>query len=329
MVNLTLEAEKYGVETVEPDVAGDFISALPPDAFLLVERRLVRRHIFKVNSGVAPEKESHLLTFVPFCAIHIEVDGITSERSEHMLQNLQESLPVPLVGTYESFSPQHRGHPSREVEPLAVLAGGRNSETLTLLGPTPAEAGMKAEAGLILKDDCFVDFELAEFFLTAGESRRRPWPVPEDKRSPPVSDCNPGDATSIGPDVPSRARQAPASGGSPGLAHPKRPSADQTPAVPFLNLAAIAASTQVSVDRDDLAVTWVPGPGHRLDSRHAHSVAESCDSNLTKRLFVPDAGPPKPTTGQRSLAPPTPQEPASPLRAAFLCLPRASESRPS
>lgn len=327
MVNLALETDICCVETVEPDVAGNFVSALSPNAFLLIECWLVRRQVFKVNSGMVPEKELNLLTFVPFCAIHIEVDGITSERSEHMLQDLQESLPVPLLGTYESFSPQQRGHPSRQVEPLPVLAGGRNPETLTLLGPTSAEAGMKAETGLILKDDRFVDFESAEFFLTAGENRRRPWPVPEDKRSLPVSDCNPSDATSIEPDVPSRARQAPALDESPGSAHPRQLSAGQTPAASFLNLAVIAASTQVSVDPDDLVVAWGPTPGSRLDSRHAHSVPESCDSNPTKRLLVPDDGPPKPTTGRRSLAPPTPPEPASPVRAAFLWLPRALESR--
>ena len=327
MVDLALETEICGVETVEPDVAGNLVPALSPDAFLFIERWLVRRQVFKVNSGMVAEKETELLTFVPFCAIHIELDGVTSERSEHMLEDQQESFPVSLGSTYEPFPPQHRGHPSGKVEPLVVLAGGRNSETLALFGPTPAEAGMKAEASLILKDNRLIDLELAEFFLTADESPWRPLPLPEGKRSLLVSDCSPGDAASIGPGVPSTARPVPVSGGSPVSAHPRRLSAGQILAASFPSLAVIDASIQVSVDQGDRAVAWVPSPGHPLDSHRVNNVPESCDSNPTKRLFVPDAGPPKPTAGRRSLALPTPPELASPGRAAVLWSLRASESR--
>jgi len=43
VVDLAFELDINGVETIEPDITGDFVSALPPDAFLFVEGWLVGR----------------------------------------------------------------------------------------------------------------------------------------------------------------------------------------------------------------------------------------------------------------------------------------------
>lgn len=43
VVDLSFESEVDGVKAIEPDVVRDFVSALPPDAFLFVEGWLVGR----------------------------------------------------------------------------------------------------------------------------------------------------------------------------------------------------------------------------------------------------------------------------------------------
>src|SRR5271157_2749678 len=144
-----------------------------------------------MNSGMALEEEPDCFAFVPLSPIHVDVDGIASERAEHMLKDLEESIVVALGRAYESFPTQHGCHPTRQIEPLAMLAGSGDFEALTPLGPASTEVRMEAKAGLILKDDGFIGFELGQFFLTPGGNPLRPWPWPEDKHSQPVSSCSP------------------------------------------------------------------------------------------------------------------------------------------
>ncbi len=52
MVYFFLEFDIDGVEAIEPDILGNFVSSLSPDAFLLIEGRLVRRKILQMNLGL-------------------------------------------------------------------------------------------------------------------------------------------------------------------------------------------------------------------------------------------------------------------------------------
>ncbi len=81
-----------------------------------------------------------------------------------MLQHLQESLPIALRCSDQSLPPQQGSHPTGQIEPLAVLAGGRNFEAFTLLGLSSPQSRMKAKTGLILKNDGLIRFEVAQFF---------------------------------------------------------------------------------------------------------------------------------------------------------------------
>jgi len=328
MIDFSLELEIEGVETIEPDIPGNFIFTLSPDAFLFIESRLVRRKVLKVNPCMALEEELDCFAFVPVSPIHIEMDRIASECSEYVLQDLQESLPVALGRAYQSFPAQQWRHPAGQIEPLPVLTGRGNSKAFTLLCPTSPEAGMEAKASFVLKGDGFIGFQLGQFFLTPCENRLRPWPGPEDKHSQPASGCSPSDAASIGPVVSSGQFQNPSSGELPASAHPMQPSADRTPGEAFPGRVVAAPSTQVSVDSDGLAGAWASGPESRSDLLHVSIVPESYDLDPTKRLPVPDAGPPKPATGRRSSTLPMPPEPASQGPVVFLWWPRgASELR--
>lgn len=328
MIHLAFESEICGVEAIEPDIARDFISALSPDAFLFIESWLVRRKVLEVNPGMVLEKKPDRFALVPVGAINIEMDGIASERSEHVLEDLEECLPVAPGRAYDSFPSQHGRHPTGQIEPLSVLAGSGDFETLALLSPTSPKARMETKASLILKDNRFIGFEAGQFFLTPDENRLRPWPEPEGKHSQPVSDCNPSGATSIGPVGPSDALQSPSSGVSPASARPRQRGAGQTPGASSPSLAAVAASARMSVDSDGLASAWGEEPESHLDLHHVSIVPESRDLDPTKRLPAPAAGPPKPTTARQFLIPPMSPELASPLPVAFLWLHRdASKSR--
>ena len=173
MVDLALKSDICGIKAIEADIASNFISALSPDTLLFVESRLIGRKVFKVDSCMVLKKEPDLFAFVPFGAIHVEVDGIASERSEHMLEHQEESLAVTLGGAYESLLPQQGRHPAGEVESVPVLAGSGNFEAFTFPGPASSKTGMEAETSFVLKDDRFIGFEQDQFFLTPPESRRR------------------------------------------------------------------------------------------------------------------------------------------------------------
>lgn len=247
-----------------------------------------------MNPGMALEKELDRFTFMPFCAVNVEMNGIARECSEHVLEDEQESFPIALSGAYDSFPSQEGRHPTGQVEPFPVLAGSRNFEAFTFPGPSSPEAGMETEAGFILKDDRFIGFKLGEFFLTPPENRRHPWFEPADRHSQPASGCSPSDVTSTGPDAPSIAPQTFSSGESPVSLHPRRLAIGRSPGASSPNLAPAALSARMSVDPYAPAAAWVPGPLPRLDLHHLLNVPESRGSDQVKRLLAQDVGPPKP-----------------------------------
>jgi hypothetical protein len=177
--------------------------------------------------------------------------------------------------------------------------------------------GMETEASLILKDDGLPGAEGGEFFLTPSESSLHLRPGPEDRRSQPVSSCNPGDATSTGPVAFSPSRQNDAPGGPPGSARPSRPFGGRSPAEPFPGPAANALAMSASANQDGLVAVSAPAPACPVDLPHLCTVPVSCGSVPTKRLPSRHAGPPKPAAWRRSSALPTPPGLASPEQAVF------------
>ena len=255
-----------------------------------------------MNLSMALEEKSDLFSFVPFSPIHIEIDRIASECFAHMLQHLEESLPVALRGSYQSLPPQQGCHPTGQIEPLTVLAGGRHFEALPLLGPASSQTGMKAKTGFILKNDGFIGFEVAQFFLIPCENGGHPWREPEDKHSLPVSDCNLSDAASIAPGALSALCQNASSNELPAWGHPKQPLTDQIPEESFPDVALAVASLPASIESHGLGGDPVLKSEFPPDSLHVSSVPESCDLDLKKRLSIPDAGPPKPAIRRRPLS---------------------------
>ena len=229
-----------------------------------------------------------------------------------MLQHAQESVSVAPGCSYHSLPPQQRGHPTRQIKPFAVLAGGGNPQPLTLPGPAPSQAGVEAKTSLILKNDGLLWFEMAQFFLTSCENHGNLWHGPVDKHSWPSLGCSPTGAASTAPVALSASPQNVPLHVPPALAHPRQPWISQIPEDSFPDAAPTVPSPPALVESDGQVGAPVSEPGFPLGSLRESIAPESCDSAQTKRLPVPAAGPPKPAIRPRSLSPSTPPELALP-----------------
>lgn len=320
MVNFSFESDIDNIKVIKPDIPGNLVSALAPDVFLLIKGRLVRRKIFQMKFSMAFKKKPDFFSFMPFGSIHIEIDNKTAELFQHILQYQQKSLPVTFGGAYQAFPPQQGSHPAGQIEPLAMLAGGRNFEPLTFLSPTSPKAGMQAKAGLILKNDGFIVFKVLQFFLTPPENGGHPWHELEDKHSWLVSGCILSNVTSIAPAALSTSVQTASSGVSPKWAHPRHPLTDQIPEETFRDVALIASSQMVLIESDVPDEFGVSKKLFPSDLPRESSLPGSCDLARTKRLSIPDADPPKPAIRQQFSAQSMPPGLALPWLIAFLGL---------
>jgi len=320
MINFSLESDIDKIKAIKPGISGNFISTPAPDILLLIESRLIRRKVFQMNLSMALEEQSDLFSFVPFRSIHVEMDGITPEPSQHMLKCFEESLPVASGGTNQTFLAQKRRHPTRQVQSLAMLAGSGNFKPLTLLSPTTSKTRMQAKSGFILKYNSLIIFKLKQFFLTAGENDRHPWHELEGKHSQLFSDCNPSNAASIVPAGPATLSRNLSSGELPKWAHPSPLWSDQIPVGSFPGLVSIVSLPLMSIELAALAEVEGSEMQRPACSLRESSSLGSCDLAQTKRLSVPDAGPPKPTIRQQLSIQSMPPELALPGLIALLGL---------
>lgn len=206
-----------------------------------------------MNPSMVLQKKPDLFSFMPFSPIHIEVDSKSTELFQHMLQHLQESLMIAVRGAYQAFPSQQWRHPTGHIEPLLVLAGSRNFESLTFLSPASSQAGMQAKASLILKHNGFILLQAAEFFLTPDENGGRVLSEPEDKHSRLFSGYNPDGVTSIVPGGLSNLSQTAVSSEPPESDHPSQLLPDQTPKAVFPDVPLTVCLRTVSVELAVLA----------------------------------------------------------------------------
>jgi hypothetical protein len=82
---------------------------------------------------------------MPSGSVHVEMNRVALKASAKMLQALDESFPVALRRPDHPSSPQQGSHPSKQIEPLAVLTGGRDAHSLSDLCPAKPEAGMQSK----------------------------------------------------------------------------------------------------------------------------------------------------------------------------------------
>jgi hypothetical protein len=301
-----LELGINGIQIVEPSVLGNFVASLSPDSLLGVEGRLIRGKVFQVNHRMTFQKETHSFALMPGSSVHVKLDIITGKLLPDMLQDCQETICITLDSSDESLLARQRGNPTKQIEPRAVLAGSRDAKALPFLGPATPQARMKAKTGFVLKYDNFFRLQSLQFFLTPVETRGHLSFEPERRHSWPVSGGNPNDASSSVPGGLLASHQNVPSGRLPGSVHPMQPVANQTSGgfLPGLSsgVAAYCRSIQ-KVAPQALWGSWLGFPPYSPDGSNA---PVSRDSARTKRLSIPDAGPPKPAARRRPLCRPTP-----------------------
>ncbi len=128
----------HKVETFKPAVRRRLVAHLVPDALPRIEPRLVRGQVPESKACVRSYKAINLLPLVPSGPVYIQPDGGTSQVTTHMLQAGKKSFPVSTGPSNHSSSAQKGSDPSKEIQPLAMLAGRGNSQPRSLLAqPMP------------------------------------------------------------------------------------------------------------------------------------------------------------------------------------------------
>ena len=271
-----VERSVEGVKGIKPDIFSDFVATLAPYAFLWIKRRLVRGKILQMNLSVGFQKKFNLFASMPRGSIRIEEDIIALELSQQVTQHFQESLPIAPDCSDQPLPAQERRHPTRQIEPVVVLAFGGNPKSFAPLGPTPPQAGMKAKASLILKNNGLSGFKIAQFFLTPFENCGSLRRGPEDKHScPALGSSLIGAATSELAELSASVRNA-ALGVPPMLAHPRQLWAGRILGVSFPGPAPTVVSRQPLTEWDDPDGASVLERGSPLGSLHESSDPKSC-----------------------------------------------------
>ena len=147
-------------------------------------------------------KKFYLFSSMPSGSIDIQPDRIPWEPLIEMLQATEESFSISLRQPHKALSTQQRSYPAEDIEPLAVLAGGRDPKPFSSLCPTDPQTRMQGETGLVLKDDRLSGSQGPQFFLTICGTSCFLRPGPASRNSWLSSNDTLIDASNIGPDGP-------------------------------------------------------------------------------------------------------------------------------
>jgi len=291
------------VKRFEPAIRSSFVPNLTPDPLLRIQPRLITRQVSQTKSHMSSYKQINFLTPMPSGSVHIKPDGIASEPAIKIFQTGDESLSISLRPSDHPSPTQQRGYPSKQIQSLAVLAGGRNAQPHPSSRPPHSQPRMKCKSRLVLKNDCFLRCQPSEFFLSPDGI---PWPLHsclEDTYIQPASVDTPIDASKTELGELSRLSQTDASNEPPRWDHPIELAVTQIPKEASLNLPLIAAEL--------LRLTAADAQVAARVSRHltlgrllgASRGLSSAASTLTRRRPTPDADPPVSAIEPRSLSP--------------------------
>jgi hypothetical protein len=291
------------VETFEPAIRRRLIPHLMPDPLLGVEARLVRGQKSEMKAGMRLYKEINLFPFMPSGPVYIEPDRIASQVTAYMFQARKKSFPISVRPSDHPPSAQQRSDPSKEIQPLAMLARRRNPKPSSPLCPSYPQARVERKPRFVLKDDGFLRAQSSEFFLTPDESA---WPLrssPEDTYSLPASVDSLTGASRTEPDEPSGLSRTDALNGPQGWDHPSGPAGVRMPREISPGPLPAAFAPVASSAADAPAASRAPGPlsPDRLPGASRDSSSDALSP--THRLSIPDAGPPVPARAPRSLFP--------------------------
>jgi hypothetical protein len=250
---------------------------------------------------MADDKFLDFLTLMPRSSIHINPNFVAFESIPYMPQNVQKALTITFRGSNNSAFAHKRRYPAREIQPLAMLAGGKNLKGLTSFGPAPAQSRMQTKACLILENNGLFWLKVSQFFLTTVENAWHPQNELERRHSLHASSYNPTDASNFGLGEPSNSPRNTFSNVQRAWGRPNQPGANQTPEDFSEDDPPILQQALGSVAQGDQLGASAKETAHHVRSHPESSDSSSCASDLKSRLSIPNAGPPVPAIGQRSL----------------------------
>jgi hypothetical protein len=291
------------IQSLRPSVGCCLISDLAPDPLLNIQARLVRGKIFQMQPPIGSNKQIDFFPLVPSGSVNVEINRVAPKALVKMPQTFNESFPVALRTSDHPSPSQQRSHPSKQIEPLAMLTGGRNTQSLSDLRPTKPKAGMQSKAGFILKDYGLPRSKRSQFFLGRGEISLPLHPSTEDTNILlALADTLTG-ASTIAPAGPSALFQNTASCESPAWVHPTSPDSTRTLKGLFLDDFLIPDAPLRSAGQDGLAASCflaLPDPDHLPDESIDSNSAGLCPGH---RQSIPDAAPPPVAVEPQSLFP--------------------------
>lgn len=289
------------IQRLEPMIGGDLIADLSPDPLLRVQRRLIHRQIFQSQSSMGLKKRVNGRTPMPLGSVDIQPDDGASEFRINMPQIFHESFCVPFGDTNHPPTPKPGSHPTEDIEPLPMLTGGGNTQSLAPLSPASAHTRMQRKTRFVFKDDDFLGTETTQFFLKPDGTSEHPWLWLANMNRLPASEYIPADASTVGLAVPLSVPQTGVSDEPLTSAHPIEPGLSQTPTAISLNLSlpayahllliGYAVHSLASILRILTLVYLLP----------ASSDLDSDASILIHRLSILVADPPVSATGPLSL----------------------------
>lgn len=291
------------VETFEPAIRRSFIPYLMPDPLLGVKTRLIRGQVPEAKARVCLYKEVNLLPLMPSGPIYIQPYREASQVATKMLQARKESFSVSMGPSDHPPSAQQRSHPSKQIQTLAMLARRRNPQPASSLCPSYPQTRVQGKPRFVFKNDGFLRSQMSEFFLRPDESVWHLRSLPEDTYTLPASVDTLTGASRTEPDEPSRLSRTDASDGPRAWDRPIGRAGARMPQETSPGLLLTVFAPSASNVADALVASQVPAllPRDRLPgaSRDSNSGALS----PTRRLSIPDAGPPVPARAPRSLFP--------------------------
>ena len=153
-------------------IRGFFILHGSPKGLLIIQLRMVWRKIMKIQLTMFPPKNLRPLSPMPAGSIHPKIDHFPFETERQSFENSQKAIDIALRPFHHSMQPVSRSYPSKEIQPLLMLAPGIDIRLNSFLYPHTTQLGMKTKPALILKQNdppSFALFGRAEFFLTRPE----------------------------------------------------------------------------------------------------------------------------------------------------------------
>jgi hypothetical protein len=217
------------IQSLKPRTGRCLMPDLALNLPLNIQIGLITTHILAMQPSMRPNRQMNSLPFVPLGAVNVQINPVTPKALVKMTHTFNESFRVAFGAPDHSSPPQHRSHPSQQIELLTMLAGAWSTQAFCDLCPTNPKARMQSKAGFIFKDYAFLTPKTLESFLGRGGTSSPLRPATEDANiRVALAYVLPG-ASTIAPARRSALFQNSASCESPGGPHATSPNSILTP----------------------------------------------------------------------------------------------------